>query len=370
MGAQSGSKGQRPPNMQAMNMQQGWGGGWQPQQGQAYFTPQGGPMPNPNQPQYGQTPAQGGGYGGSPTMGFGGSWWGPQAPGGPMASWGQVGGNMPSPNMPPANMRPPTDGINPPPGGNAPPAPGAPPAPAGVDFYAGFDPKKSIWGEAGRNAYAADKANEYFRTQASGEALYNQWKKINAENPWAARAFRHSVMGMGGGQNDFEKQLLQREFGGDTEKWNQYRNFAHGQGMEGAEGGFNLLTGEYTPPGQATAAGIQGYKTQGWNPAAFQRQGAAPSGPWDAYAPLGSPNNPRLPPAQTNNPAVSGPAPGGAIAPAGNAPAPVGSAELLSGMALPWQKAAQPAPMRVRDNRWRGLNPGGNPAWQNMAITN
>jgi hypothetical protein len=388
MGQQSGAKGQQPPNMQggygqAMNMQQGWGGGWQvPYMNNSPASVAGtatgnagtGGPPQPGQAGYQQPPADYANPGTANHMGAfqalmkqdprlaydytygqGAQPWFQQNQGvikdtmfggdaNAMNSWinNSAYGQKVTPEER-AAMQQTTQRFM---GGNAQPQGQAP-----IDFAAGFDPSKSIWGEAGRKAYMSDKANEFFRNEASGSALFDQWKQIHDQNPLAARAFRQAVQGRGAGQNDFEQQLLQRQFGGDTAKWNEYRNAAHGANQEGLESGFDLTTGKWDVQRPDHPA----FQVQGWNPAAMARQGAAPNGPWDPYAQQGSANNPNVVPSGVT----------GVASPIGATPVGAQNVAAIPQGNLPWMKNTQPPAMAAqRDSRWRGLGAGGKPAFR------
>jgi hypothetical protein len=249
MGAQTGGKGQQPPNMQgmaspyapqggqqaqprggqypqAMNMAQGWGGGWS------------------------QQPPQGGYQGGSP-MQFGGGWWGPQQNVPQMQPWGAQAGS-----------------------------PGA------------------------------------------GNNVMQTFDQLYKEDPRLAYHF----MQRGGPQNwNANKEAIQQQyFGGDLQRYNQFVNDSdYGNLSDQERWRLNDLAGLPSPdrPG-----------------------GVAPAAPGAVNtAPVGG--------VSLQTPASASPPP------------------MLQGP-LPWQKASQPPPPRMKDARWRGLMPGGSPAWRDMAITN
>lgn len=151
------------------------------------------------------------------------------------------------------------------------PAP-AVPAPAANSWETylneGFDPSKSIWGANGKNAYQANRARDFFKTRG-GHELYGMFEKIHKENPWAARAFREAVMGGGRGENDFEAALIHKMFGGNMLAYNQYRNLAHSQGMEGRVGTWDLAKGTWT--NGTNSFGDTPYTYKDWNPYTMQK---------------------------------------------------------------------------------------------------
>lgn len=137
---------------------------------------------------------------------------------------------VPRPNVPPPNPTP---------------APG-PTTPTNWNEYLaqGFNPATSIWGEAGRDFYMQNRAQEFFKTRG-GHELYDIFRRIYDVNPLAGRAFWQKVVGMGHGQNDLQAATIHRMFGADMNAYNNWLNELHHAGREPYAGNFNLVTGTW-----------------------------------------------------------------------------------------------------------------------------
>jgi hypothetical protein len=193
-------------------------------------------------------------------------------------------------------------------------------------FGKSLQPLKVPWEWVARGQYNPDGTLRAQGGQAgspgAGNNVMQTFDQLYKEDPRLAYHF----MQRGGPQNwNANKEAIQQQyFGGDLQRYNQFVNDSdYGNLSDQERWRLNDLAGLPSPdrPG-----------------------GVAPAAPGAvSTAPVGG--------VSLQTPASASPLP------------------MLQGP-LPWQKASQPPPPRMKDARWRGLMPGGSPAWRDMAINN
>lgn len=92
-------------------------------------------------------------------------------------------------------------------------------------------------------------ANKW-RTEKTGDELYNQFQSIYSQNPMAGRAFWEKVVGTGAGMNNLQEVTRKKMFGDNGDAFSNWQNLYHYNMLDSSAGDFDLANGKWIP-GQA-----------------------------------------------------------------------------------------------------------------------